>query len=116
PVERVLLHAVRNSYITFRGFDANGVGARLANYEEMELNQYVYMQGEVVRLFLAPRGPDSEYNYYTLLNKRRCYFDTSAIAHALDEQCYIVEPMPPGSNPPANGLPNFPLYYANDDD
>jgi mono/diheme cytochrome c family protein len=116
PVERVLLKAVRDSYITFRGFDAAAGGARLQNWEEMELNQLLYMQGEVVKLFLAPRGPDSEYNFYMSAGKRRCYFDTSATAHALDEHCYIVEPLPPGSKFAATGLPVIPLYYANDDD
>jgi hypothetical protein len=82
----------------------------------MELNQFLYMQGEVVKLFLAPRGPDSEYNFYMSAGRRRCYFDTSATAHALDEVCYIVEPLPPGSKFPSTGLPVIPLYYANDDD
>jgi hypothetical protein len=116
PVERVILKAVRDSYITFRGFDAAAGGARLQNWEEMELNQYLYMQGEVVKLMLAPRGPDSEFNFYTSAGRRRCYFDTSATAHALDEHCYIVEALPPGSKFPATGLPAIPLYYANDDD
>ena len=63
PVERVQLRAVRDSFITFRGIDANVGGARLFNWEEMELNQYLYMQGEVVKLHLYPRGPDSEFNF-----------------------------------------------------
>jgi len=116
PVERVILKAVRDSYITFRGFDAAAGGARLQNWEEMELNQFLYMQGEVVKLFLAPRGPDSEYNFYLSAGRRRCYFDTSATAHSLDEHCFIVEPLAPGSKFPATGLPIIPLYYANDDD
>jgi hypothetical protein len=74
------------------------------------------MEGEVVKLFLAPRGPDSTWDFYELNGKRRCYFDTSAASHALDEACYIVEPLPPGSTPPPNGLPLFPLNYVNDDD
>ncbi|HEV8608360.1 MAG TPA: c-type cytochrome domain-containing protein [Tepidisphaeraceae bacterium] len=116
PVERMILKAVRDSYITFRGFDAGAGGARLQNWEEMELNQFLYLQGEVVKLFLAPRGPDSEYNFYLSSGKRRCYFDTSATAHALDEHAYIVEPLPPGSKFPPTGLPVIPLHYANDDD
>src|SRR5262249_25168279 len=71
---------------------------------------------EIVKLFLAPRGPDSTWDFYELNGKRRCYFDTSAASHALDEACYIVEPLQPGSNPPPNGLPLFPLNYVNDDD
>ena len=115
PVQRVQLRAVRDSYINFRPIDAVGDGARFANWEEMDLNQYMYMSGEVVRLFLA-RGPDSDYNFYKSANgKRRCYFDTSATSHALDEKTYIVEPHPVGEKLPANGLPVFTLNYANDD-
>lgn len=116
PVERVQLRAVRDSWITFRGFDANAGGARLNHWEEMDLNQYLYMQGEVVKLFLYPRGPDSEFNFYAMGGRRRNYFDTSPTAHALEEKCYIVEPHAPGEKLSDNGLPVFKLNYANDDD
>jgi hypothetical protein len=116
PVERLLLRAVRDSWITFSGFGSNGGGARLWNWEEMDLNQYVYMNGEVVKLFLYPRGPDSEFDFYKIGDRRRCYFDTSATAHALDETVYVVEPHPPGTSLASNGLPVIPLHYANDDD
>ncbi|HEY7116581.1 MAG TPA: c-type cytochrome domain-containing protein, partial [Tepidisphaeraceae bacterium] len=116
PVERVQLQAVRDSHITFRAVDASAVGARLFNWEEMELNQYLYLGGEVVRLDLYPRGPDSEYNFYAVGGRRRTFFDTSAAAHAYEEKCYIVEPHPPGEKLAENGLPVFTLHYANDDD
>ena len=116
PVQRLLLQATRDSYITFRGIDSNIADARLQNWEEMELNQFAYMQGEICKLFRAPQGPDSGFNFYTMAGKRRAYFDTSATAHANDEPCYIVEPHPPGAKLVANGLPVFPLFYANDDD
>jgi WD40 repeat protein len=116
PVQRVQLQAVRDSWITFRPIDANVVGARLANWEEMELNQYLYSQGEVVKLHLYPRGPDSEFNFYAIAGRRRSYFDTSATAHALEEKCYIVEPHKPGETLSQNGLPIFKLNYVNDDD
>lgn len=116
PVQRLLLQATRDSYITFRGIDSNTADARLQNWEEMELNQFAYLQGEICKLFRAPQGPDSGFNFYTMAGKRRAYFDTSATAHANDEPCYIVEPHPPGAKLVANGLPVFPLFYANDDD
>jgi hypothetical protein len=80
------------------------------------LNDLLYMNGEVVKLFLAPRGPDSQWDFYTLNGGRRNYYDTSATSHALAEDCYIVRPLAPGENPAPNGLPVFPLYYENDDD
>jgi hypothetical protein len=116
PIERLLLQAVRDSYNTFRPIDSNQADARLQNWEEMELNQFLYMQGEVLKLFRAPQGPDSGFAFYTLNGRRRCFFDTSATAHALDEPCYIVEPHPPGTSLVPTGLPVFPLHYANDDD
>jgi WD40 repeat protein len=117
PVQRLLLQAVRNSAITFRGVDSTTTDVRVENWEEMELNEYLYMQGEVVKLFRAPQGPDSGFLFYPSGGgRRRTYFDTSSSAHANEEPCYIVQPQPPGSKLVANGLPVFPLYYANDDD
>lgn len=115
PVPRLLLQAVRNSNITFRPIDSGASDCRLDNWEEMELNNYLYMQGEVMRLFRAPQGPDSAFNFYSANGRRRNYFDTSATAHAVDEPCYIVEPHPPGTKLLSNGLPIFPLSYSNDD-
>ncbi len=115
PVPRLLLQALRDSRINFRGIDSNSSDVRVDNYLEMELNQYLYMEGEVVRLFRMPQGPDSGFTFYTLNDKRRTYFDTSATAHAFDSVCYIVEPRPLHARPLANGLPTFPLNYANDD-
>jgi hypothetical protein len=107
---------VRNSAITFRSISSDTADCRVENWEEMELNEYLYLNGEVVRLFRAPQGPDSGFLFYSLNGKRRSYFDTSATAHALDEPCYIVEAHKPGTKLVANGLPAFPVYYANDDD
>ena len=55
PVERVLLRAVRDSYFTFRGKDSDvSSDFRVHNWEEMELNEYLYSNGEVNRLFMYP--------------------------------------------------------------
>jgi len=116
PVERLILRAVRDSYLTFRPVDATQGGGRFWHWQEMDLGQYLYLEGEVVKLFLAPQGPDSEWKFFTQGGKRRGYFDTSATAHPLDAPAYIVEPHPPGTQLPPNGLPLFPLVYANDDD
>jgi WD40 repeat protein len=116
PVERIQLQALRDSAVTFRGIDSTTPDCRVENWEEMELNEYLYLQGEVVKIFRMPQGPDSGFLFYTSGVKRRAYFDTSATAHALDEPCYVVEPHPPGTKLVENGLPTFHLYYANDDD
>lgn len=115
-ITRVLLQAVRDSYVTFRGIDSTTRDVRLQNWEEMDLDQYLYMNGEVCKLWLWPRGPDSGFVLYPHTGSRHLFFDTTANAHALNEPAYIVEPHPPGSKPLPNGLPVFPIYYENDDD
>ncbi len=116
PVERLLLQAVRDSQINFRPIDSVTGDVRVENWEEMELNQFMYLGGEVCKIFRMPEGPDSGFQFYRNGGKRRSYFDTSPTAHALDDPCYIVEPHPPGTQLVPNGLPVFPVYFANDDD
>ncbi len=116
PVERVILQATRDSYFTFRGKNGDDVSDfRVFNWEEMELNEYLYSNGEVVKLWLAPRGPDSGFTTYPGEGNRHGYFDTTPVTHALGEPCYIVEPHAPGTEIVPNGLPVFRLNYQNDD-
>ncbi|MEQ1860633.1 MAG: c-type cytochrome domain-containing protein [Chthoniobacteraceae bacterium] len=115
-VERVLLRAVRDSAITFRAIDSNIADARVDNWREMELNQLMFMNGEVAKIFRMPEGPDSGFQFYTNAGKRVGYFDTTPIAQPLDQPTYIIEPHPPGAKLAANGLPVFTLFYENDDD
>ncbi|MFN8705860.1 MAG: hypothetical protein ACK50J_04210, partial [Planctomyces sp.] len=59
PVLHRKLQAIRDSYFTFRGKDSVTVDDfRMFNWQEMDLNQYLYADGEVMRLWLYPRGPD----------------------------------------------------------
>lgn len=116
-IEQVVLQAVRDSYFTFRGKDGmQSSDFRLFNWEEMELNEYLYASGEVVKLWLYPRGPDSGFLVYPGTGNRWAYFGTTSFSHALGEPCYIVQPHPPGTKLIPNGLPVFPIYYENDDD
>jgi dipeptidyl aminopeptidase/acylaminoacyl peptidase len=116
PVPRVLLQATRDSYLTFRSIDSVTTDARVGNWEEMELNEYMYMGSEVCRIFRMPRGPDSGFQFYGVGGKRRCYFDTSATAHAVDDPFYIVTPLQSETELVPNGLPVFTINYTNDDD
>jgi WD40 repeat protein len=117
PIEQVVLQATRDSWFTFRGKDSEtSDDFRLQNWAEMELNEYLYANGEVVQLWLYPRGPDSGFKTYPGEGKRQTAFNTTAITHALNEPCYIVSALPAGSQPAPNGLPIFHLNYENDDD
>ena len=117
PVEQVILQATRDSWFTFRGKDSTQPDDfRLQNWMEMELDEYLYAAGEVVRLWRYPQGPDSGFWVYPGSGKRHTFFGTSAVTHALGEPAWIVEPLPPGSRPVPNGLPVFRIFFENDDD
>lgn len=116
PVPRLLLRAVRDSVIEFRGMTSEQRGVRLANWEEMLLNEYVYLSGDVIKLFQQRRGPDADAQFYPENGNRFAFFDTTSRSHALGEPAYIVMPYPVGTELPSNGLPVFTLNYENDDD
>jgi hypothetical protein len=117
PLTRVRLQAIRESYFTFRGKNSTQSNDfRLFGWEEMGLNDLLYSSGEVTKLWLYPRGPDSGFNVYPGSGARHTFYDTSPIAHALQEPAYVVRPLAPGEQPVSNGLPVFTIDYVNDDD
>jgi dipeptidyl aminopeptidase/acylaminoacyl peptidase len=116
PVPRLLLRAVRDSVIEFRGMNSEQRGVRLANWEEMLLNEYVYLSGDVIKLFQQRRGPDADAQFYPENGNRFAFFETTSRAHTLGEPAYIVVPYAVGMELPNNGLPVFTLYFENDDD
>jgi hypothetical protein len=79
------------------------------------LNELLYAGGEVVRLWLYPRGPDSGFKVYPGFGNRFTYFDTTATTHALNEPAWIVRELEENEPTIPNGLPVFPVYYSNDD-
>ncbi len=115
PVPRILLRGVRDTEIEFRGMNSDQRGVRLKNYEEMLLNEYVYLGGEVIKHFQQRRGPDADGNFYPESGNRFTFFETTSRAHALGEPGYMVVPYPIGTQLPNNGLPIFTLYFENDD-
>jgi len=116
-VLRAQLQAVRDSWFTFRGKDSTtSDDFRVFYWQEMELNDFLYADGEVVRLWHYPRGPDSGFRVYPGFGTRHTWFDTTAAAHALQAPCYVVVPHGPDAIITPNGLPVFPVYYRNDDD
>ena len=111
------LQAVRDSYFTFRGKDSSTTGDfRVFNWQEMELNEYLYSDGEVVKLWLYPRGPDSGFTVYPGRGSRFTYFNTTPTSHALQAPCYVVVPYAPSDELIRNGLPVFSVFAENDDD
>lgn len=117
PIERVVLESTHSSWLSFRGKDSKtSDDFRIQHYSEMEINELLYCNGEVVKLWMYPRGPDSGFMVYPGEGDRYSVFDTTPLSHPLGQPVYAVRPLPPGSQPPPNGLPVFRLHYENDDD
>jgi hypothetical protein len=116
PVPMMKLQATKDSSITLRSEDANDPAIRLYQFAEMDLNDYMYFNGEVLKIFRLARGPDADMVYYANGGKRRAYFNTSPAGHGLDDACYVVEPKRLDERIAPNGLPVFTLHYTNDDD
>lgn len=116
PVPMINMQATKDSWLTLRSKDANEAAIRLGQFSEMDLNDYMYFNGEVLKILRLARGPDADMIYYAKGGKRRAYFNTSPSAHGLDDVCYVVEPKPIGARIVSNGLPVFTVNYANDDD
>ncbi|MFM7055788.1 MAG: c-type cytochrome domain-containing protein, partial [Planctomycetota bacterium] len=91
PVLHMNLQAVRDSWFTFRGKDSDtSDDFRMFNWQEMELNEYLYADGEVVRLWLYPRGPDSGFKVYPGFGQRHTWFNTTPVTHPLQGPAFIV--------------------------
>lgn len=117
PVLQTRLQALRETYFTFRGKDSlTSDDFRMHKWEDMELDEYLFSNGEVTRLWLYPRGPDSGFKVYPGSESRYTYFGTTPVSHALGEPAYIVRPLNEDEAALPNGLPVFPVYYENDDD
>ncbi len=116
PVPMMNLQATKDSWLTLRSTDANAPGIRLGQFLEMDLNDYMYFNGEVLKISRVANGPDSDMSFYSKNGKRRNYFNTSPSAHGLDDVCYVVESKPMGNRIVPNGLPVFTVNYSNDDD
>lgn len=115
PVARVVLRSLRNSLIEFRSVSSEQKGFRFANYEETSLDEYLYVNGEVLKHFRQRRGPDSDSVFYPENGARHGYFDTTPRSHPLGQVAYVVRPYPVGTELPNNGLPVFTVNYENDD-
>lgn len=117
PVLKRRLQAVRESYFTFRGKDSTTADDfRMHKWEDMELDEFLYCNSEVTRLWMYPRGPDSGFKVYPGDNPRHTFFGTTAVSHPLGAPAYIVRPLEADEVPLPNGLPIFPLFFENDDD
>jgi WD domain, G-beta repeat len=115
PVQRATLRCVARTFSTFRDNDSVGSGIRLEYWNELGIDDYLYIGGELVRIKQLPKGPDDDCQFYSVAGQRVGFLDTTPIQHALGSPMYKVSIHPPGSTFPPNGMPVFSIPYRNDD-
>jgi WD40 repeat protein len=115
PVPRAVLRCVARTYTTFRDHNSTGPGIRLEYWNELAIDDLLYVGGELMRIQALPRNPDDDCQFYEVDGKRVGFLDTTPTYHAQGTPMYKVEVHPPGSTFPPNGMPVFELTYRNDD-
>ena len=115
PVPRATLRCTAKTFVTFRDHDSTRPGIRLEYWNELAMNDYLFVDGELMRIKALPRGPDDDCQFFDVENKRIGYLGTTPKQHAFGTTMYKVEMHPPGSTFPPNGMPLIPIFYRNDD-
>ncbi|GBD36840.1 hypothetical protein HRbin36_01968 [bacterium HR36] len=115
PLPRAVLRSVARTYTTFRDHDNVTAGIRIEDWRELAINDYLYVNGELIRILALPRNPDDDCRFFNVGGQRLGYLDTTPTYHPPGTPMYKVVIHPPGSTFPPNGFPIFTLYYRNDD-
>ena len=115
PVGRATLRCTARTFVVFRDHDSAGAGIRIEAWNELAMEDYVYVGNELLRIAQLPLNPDADCNFYAVAGQRVGFLDTTPGHHPIGAPIYKVEIHPPGTTFPPNGLPVFQLSYRNDD-
>ena len=115
PVLRATLRCVARTFSTFRDNDSAASGIRLETWNELAIDDYLFVTGELMRIKQLPKGPDDDCQFYAVSGQRVGYLDTTPTHHSNGSAMYKVEMHPPGTTFPPNGMPVFNIAYRNDD-
>jgi WD40 repeat protein len=115
PVPRAVLRCLAKTYTTFRDHDSASPGIRLETWNELAVNDSVWVGNELLRIRVLPKNPDDDCQFFAVNGQRVGYLDTTPTHHPMNTPVYKVAIHPPGTTFPPNGLPVIPVYYRNDD-
>jgi hypothetical protein len=115
PVPRATLRALAKTFVTFRDHDSAQGNIRIETWSELGINDWIWVNGELLRIKELPTHPDADCNFFTRGGQRVGYLDTTPTQLALGAPMYKVEIHWPGTTFPPNGYPTFTIPYRNDD-
>ncbi len=114
-LERATLRCVAQTFSTLRDVGSKRGGIRLEYWNELAQDDFLYVNGELMRIAALPKNPDDDCQFVQVRGQRRAYLGTTPKQHPLGTPLYKVEIHPPGKRFPPNGMPVFRLPYRNDD-
>jgi WD40 repeat protein len=112
---RATLRCQAKTYIAFRDHDSATPGIRLETWNELDVNDYLLVDHEMIRIRQLPRTPDDDCRFSSRGGQRIGYLDTTPTHHSQGTPMYKVSIHPPGTQFPPNGFPVVTLNYRNDD-
>ncbi len=115
PVPRAVLHSEAKTYIVFRDHDSAGSGIRIETWSELRINDYLYVDGELLRIRELPKNPDDDCQFWSAGGQRLGWLGTTPTHHPQGASLYKVTLHPPGTTFAPNGFPVITLPYRNDD-
>ena len=115
PVPKATLRCTARGSVCLRDRSSSDVGIRLETWDGMAMGDYLYADGEVMKIDELPMNRDDDCKFMVVEGKRVGYLGTTPKYHALGSTLYRVAAFPPGATFPPNGMPVFPLFERNDD-
>ncbi len=117
PVEIATVRSVAETYTVLADRDSRSGGMRLNSWNDFNINDYVMVGSEILKIEKLPDYPDEDVSFFTDPRRgwRIGFFGTTPSHHAVDTKVYKVDIHPPHSKFPPNGLPVHTLYAKNDD-
>lgn len=115
PVPRAVLRCLAKTFTTFRDHDSAGTGIRMEAWNELAINDYLWVGNELLRIHALPKNPDDDCQFWSVGGQRLGFLDTTPNHLSMGTPMYKVEVHPPGKTFPPNGFPVIALPYRNDD-
>src|SRR5262249_59546571 len=80
---RATLRSVARTYTTFRDHDSGTPGIRIETWNELAINDYLYVGSELMRIDALPKNPDDDCQFYSVGGQRVGFLDTTPTHHSL---------------------------------
>jgi WD40 repeat protein len=115
PVPRAVLRCLAKTYTIFRDQDSSTGSIRIESWNELAIDDYIWVGNELIRIQSLPKNPDDDCRFYADGGQRNGFLGTTPRHISLGMPMYKVAIHPPGSTFPPNGFPVISLDYRNDD-